>query len=98
MGHLHHLSVRVPWRDRPWDDAVCNHPLDNSSCLLLKVVGERRDDAYEVAHRGESINSIESNKIPCLSERATFMSPHGYAVTKTHPYSYSKILQGHLLP
>lgn len=32
-----HLSMRVPWMDRPWDEAVCNNPTANSSCVLHDV-------------------------------------------------------------
>jgi len=39
-----HLSMRVPWRDRAWDDKICDGPLDNSSCVLLTNIGEKRDE------------------------------------------------------
>jgi len=42
MGMFRHASVRVPWRDQPWDDKVChNNALDNSTCLLLRNSGGR---------------------------------------------------------
>lgn len=91
-----HLSMRVPWRDQPWDDRLCAHPLDNSSCLLLKNIGAKRDDDYEVAHALQDIGTL--NAIPCLSERGTFMSPNGYQVTKVHPYGTYPALKGHLEP
>ena len=91
-----HLSMRVPWRDQPWDHRVCAHPLDNSSCLLLKGIGDKRDDDYEVAHALGDIGRL--NGIPCLSERGTFMSSNGYQITKTHPYGKVQALKGHLEP
>ena len=91
-----HLSMRVPWRDQPWDHRLCARPLDNSSCLLLKNIGASRDDEYEVAHALDDIGGL--NKIPCLSERGTFMSSNGYQVTKTHPYATYEVLKGHLEP
>jgi hypothetical protein len=91
-----HLSMRVPWRDQPWDHRLCAHPLDNSSCLLLKNIGASRDDEYEIAHALEDIGQL--NRIPCLSERGTFMSSSGYQVTKTHPYATYDALKGHLEP
>jgi len=98
MSGVHHLSMRVPWRDRPWDQFICNDPLGNSSCTLLSNVGPRRDDAYEVAHAGAGIDSLDQDRLPCLSERATFMSQLGYSVTKTHPYAWNRALKDHLLP
>ena len=93
---MKHLSMRVPWRDQPWDQRLCAHPLDNSSCLLLKNIGAKRDDDYEVAHALEDMGTLE--EIPCLSERGTFMSPNGYLVKKTHPYATYDALKGHIQP
>lgn len=33
MSGAAHLSMRVLWRDRPWDAAICDYPLGNSSSL-----------------------------------------------------------------
>jgi hypothetical protein len=95
MTVIKHLSMRVPWRDQPWDENMCAHPLDNSSCLLLKNIGINRDDQYEAAHAGEQIESLDQSP-PCRSERGTFMSDHGYQVTKTHPYATYEALKGHV--
>jgi hypothetical protein len=96
---VRHISMRVPWRDEAWNDRVCVSPLDNSSCLLLKNIGDKRDDDWEVQVAGKSFLELtELNRLPCLSERATFMSPHGYALEKEHPYRFSKVLKGHLNP
>lgn len=98
MSGSFHVSIRVPWRDRPWDDQICDRPLDNSSCILLKNIGDKRQDEYEVARAGEPFGSHDPQQLPCLSERATFMSSTGYSVEKTHPYSFNKSLSGHLQP
>lgn len=50
-----HLSMRVPWRDQPWNEGLCARPLDNSSCLLLRDIAGSRNDDYEVAHALEDI-------------------------------------------
>ena len=94
MSAIQHLSVRVPWRDRPWDGAVCDDPLGNSSCTLLANIGRNRDDEFEATHASEEMAGLDSDRLPCLSERATFMSPVGYTVTKTHPYAWNKALEG----
>ena len=99
MAVVQHISMRVPWRDEPWNDKVCASPLDNSSCLLLKNIGDKRDDAWEAEVAGTSFAELaDPGRLPCLSERGTFMSPHGYALVKEHPYRFSKGLKGHLDP
>ena len=82
-----HLSMRVPWMDRPWDGAVCNAPHANGSCVLLKNIGPKRDDVFEAHHAGQPFTQLDSRKLPCLSERSTFMSDAGYRVVKEHPYA-----------
>jgi hypothetical protein len=90
--------MRVPWRDRPWDEFVCDDPLGNSSCTLLGNIGRFRQDQWEQQHRGQSITTLDHNSLPCLTERATFMSPTGYTVIKNHPYAHNAALKGHLKP
>ncbi|WP_263996154.1 ATP-dependent RecD-like DNA helicase [Mycobacterium yunnanensis] len=90
--------MRVPWRDRAWDAAICDDPLGNSSCTLLANIGPNRDDEYEAKNSSASIDTLDASRLPCLSERGTFMSPIGYTVTKTHPYAWSNALKGSLQP
>ncbi|WP_280215102.1 ATP-dependent RecD-like DNA helicase [Nocardia cyriacigeorgica] len=89
--------MRVPWRDRPWDQFVCDDPLGNSSCTLLTGIGKSRDDAFEVAHSGAAVDSLDQGRLPCLSERGMFMSPLGYSVVKQHPFRHNPALRGSLL-
>lgn len=85
-----HLSMRVPWMDRPWDGGICNSPSGNSSCGLLANIGPKRNDDLEDAHAGTPIDRLDSASLPpCLSERATFMSATGYTVVKTHPRAWN---------
>lgn len=98
VSGIQHLSMRVPWRDRHWDQFVCDDPLGNSSCTLLANIGPKRDDEYEVAQAGVGIDVLEHDRLPCLSERATFMSPLGYTVVKTHPYSWNQALKDKIHP
>ncbi|MET9227218.1 AAA family ATPase [Lentzea sp. NPDC003310] len=86
--------MRVPWRDRPWDQFVCDDPLGNSSCTLLAAIGKKRDDSFEAVNAGVGIDSLDQDRLPCLSERATFMSPLGYTVVKQHPYRHNHALRG----
>jgi len=88
-----HLSMRVPWMDRPWDGAVCNDPHGNSSCVLLKNIGPKRDDVFEQTHAGVPFAQLDDGRLPpCLSERSTFMSADGYRVLKTHPYAHNEAI------
>lgn len=95
---IKHLSMRVPWRDRPWDESVCNDPLGNSSCTLLANIGPNRQDLYETENSSASTDTLDTNRLPCLSERGMFMSPIGYTVTKTHPFAWHQALKGSLRP
>jgi hypothetical protein len=97
MSAVQHISIRAPWRDQPWDEKVCARPLDNSSCVLLKNIGNKRDDDWEVDVAEKPISVIsEVGRLPCLSERGTFMASTGYQVEKVHPYSFNAALKGHL--
>lgn len=97
MTTVQHISMRVPWRDQPWNDKVCHSPRDNSSCLLLKNIGDKRLDEWEGQVAGQSFAQLpQYDRMPCLSERATFMSAHGYQLDKEHPYRFSPFLKGHL--
>jgi hypothetical protein len=98
MSSVKHLSMRIPWRDRPWDQFLCDDPKGNSSCTLLAAIGKGRDDEFEAEHAGAPVGSLDHDRLPCLSERATFMSPVGYTVVKEHPYSHNQALRGSLLP
>lgn len=70
-----HLSVRVPWHDTQWDGRVCNDPVNNQSCVVLKAVSENRDDGMEHVQRGQWMTDLESGqRPPCFKERATFLS------------------------
>lgn len=66
-------------------------------CLLLNNIGDKRDDDWEAEVAGRSIAELTSpGRLPCLSERATFMSAHGYTLEKEHPYRFTRGLKGHL--
>ncbi len=66
--------------------------------MLLSNIGPKRDDAYEVEHASAGIDSLDQGRLPCLSERATFMSPVGYTVTKTHPFAWNQAYKGAIHP
>jgi hypothetical protein len=86
------LSVRVPWHDGGWDGSVCGDPLSNSSCILLKNIGEKREDLFEFGHAGQWLADLDRT-VPCVAERATFMSARDHAIPQQHPYGFSPALQ-----
>lgn len=87
---LKHLSIRVPWHDNKWNGTVCNSPKANSSCLVLENCAKNRKDDFEMTLAGKELKVIQSEGKqlpPCVSERATFMSPDSLTVLKSHPYT-----------
>lgn len=93
MGYVQHVSVRVPWHDAGWDGSVCRDPLANSSCILLKNIGERREDFVEVTLAGQPMADAEPGTFPCVAERSTFLSSREHALEQRHPYAYNSALR-----
>lgn len=94
MTYVQHLSVRVPWHDTGWDGSVCRDPRANSSCILLKNIGEKRDDLFEVASAGRPIAELEPSRIPpCVAERSTFLSARDHVLELKHPYAHNDALK-----
>jgi hypothetical protein len=99
MGLLRHLSVRVPWHDRAWDGHVCDAPLENSSCLALKLIAENRKDDIEKHIPGEPFDRLERERLPpCLRASASFLSPHSHAFDSVMAYSTWSRDHIHILP
>jgi hypothetical protein len=48
---LRHLSVRVPCHDNGWNGTICERPIENADCLVLKNVHKNKDDASEASKR-----------------------------------------------
>jgi ATP-dependent exoDNAse (exonuclease V) alpha subunit len=89
---LRHLSIRVPWHDSGWDGRICKNPAGNTACLVLKNIGQNRDDAREHAYRGKSLEVITEGDRPCcVSERGFFMSPFEFTRTRKHPYAETSL-------
>ena len=65
---LQHLSIRVPWHDSGWDGTVCKRPRENTSCLILKGVADRKDDAAEEGCAGCKWKDLDEGKLPVISE------------------------------
>ena len=99
MGLVRHLSVRVPWHDRAWDGHVCNAPLENSSCLALKLIAENRRDKVEDGIAGEAFDNLTPEQLPpCLRASASFLSPHSQSFDSVMAYSRWSRHHEHILP
>ncbi|WP_242272084.1 ATP-dependent RecD-like DNA helicase [Bacillus cereus group sp. BfR-BA-01310] len=84
---IKHLSLRVPWHDNRWNGTICNHPRENSSCLILKNCALSRNDEKEESLAGKSIEELQQGQFPsCIGERGTFMSGFSFAKLIEHPY------------
>ncbi len=93
---LRHLSIRVPWQDAGWNGTICGDPVNNASCLRLRNIHERRDDAVEVKLAGKRIDELERrDHPPCLAERATFMADFPITRWVQHPYSRTSAVHKH---
>ena len=89
---VEHISLRVAWHDRGWDGTVCQDPVGNASCILLRNVGPKREDSVEVGLAGKGM--LDSSYVPpCINERATFMAPKALGVIKPHPFGNNKALK-----
>ena len=82
-----HLSVRVPWHDASWNGTICHDPENNSACLKLKRIAEKKDEALETNLVGRHFKGLRSEELPpCLEERVAFMSQYSFVRNHSHPY------------
>ncbi len=96
---LRHLSIRVPWQDSGWNGTICGDPVNNASCLRLRNIHDRRDDAVEVELAGSRIDELDRrDHPPCLAERATFMADFPITRWVQHPYSRTSAVHKHYRP
>ncbi|MGR6320063.1 AAA family ATPase [Micromonospora soli] len=85
---IEHISIRVPWHDAGWNGTVCADPQGNGTCVLLKNIGQRRHDEHEQHLAGSDIADLPlADAPPCVSERATFMSPRVIPFQRQHPFT-----------
>lgn len=94
-----HISIRVPWHDNLWNGCVCQNPKENSSCLILKSIREKRDDEKESNLAGKELNDLKAAEHPiCINERATFMAPFEIYRKIYHPYIETSEHHSHIEP
>jgi len=85
---VHHLTIRVPWHDSGWTGTICKQCSANTSCPVLPRIATGRDDEFETAHAGQSIENLERPQMPpCVDEHGTFMATFPLSMQKKHPYA-----------
>jgi hypothetical protein len=84
---LRHISIRVPWHDSGWNGTVCAAPGENTACLKLRNIFEKKQDAKEIPFQGRSLKDLPgTDHPPCVKERGTFMAPFAFDRSHEHPY------------
>jgi hypothetical protein len=68
--------------------------------LVLKRIGQTRDDAQEIRHQGKLLDVLpEAERPSCIDERGFFMAPFEFTRMKEHPYALtSPQSHGHFRP
>ncbi len=96
----HHITIRVPWHDSGWTGAVCERPLENTSCLILPRIGGGKRDEVEMRCAGKRLDGLQAeDRPPCIGERVSFMAPFELRRTMTHPYAENfPETHGHFAP
>lgn len=85
---VHHLTIRVPWHDSGWAGTICKQCSANTSCTVLPRIATGRNDEFETAHAGQSIENFERSQLPpCVDEHGTFMATFPLSMQKKHPYT-----------
>lgn len=76
---IRHLSLRVPWMDKPWNGEVCDNPKENRYCTILKNIMENKTE--------ESCKQFDKDNCPCIKEKASFMCEKSLGkITSSYPY------------
>ncbi len=69
VAAVQHISMRVPWRDQPWDDRIARVRRQQ----FVPPAEEHRRAArrrLEMAHAGKSIAELtDVSRLACLTER-----------------------------
>lgn len=80
---IRHLSLRIPWMDKPWNGEVCANPKENRYCTILKNIMENKTE--------ESCKRFEQDNCPCIKEKASFMYEKSLGKIKSsYPYKEYK--------
>lgn len=96
---VQHLSIRVPWHDSGWAGTVCKRPRENTSCLVLKNIGEKKNDAAESGCAGCKWEGLAEDQLPaCKTERGSFMASFAWTRRPEHPYVKSSAKHKHFAP
>ena len=86
-----HVSARVAWHDLDWTGRVCHAPGQNHACTVLRNVKERKHYELEEEDAGRLWSDLDPDRVPpCALERAGFMRPAAFNLTREHAYAWNK--------
>src|SRR5688500_7294412 len=85
---MHHVSVRVPWRDTDWTGWVCAARRKNQSCTVLSRIKKEKDADSQAEIAETSFADLEQKQLPpCVLERVGFMRSRPLLYERTHAYA-----------
>ena len=95
-----YISICVPLQDSGRDGRVFANPRLNGACLMLKRIGQERNDIAEEMVADQSLADLPQEKWPCrVAEQVAFMSPFEYTRVANHPFKYTlEESHGHFAP
>jgi len=89
-----HLSARLVWHDRGWDGHICDHPGQNSFCVVQQHIRESlanpKNLEREELAQGEPLAELDGWQPPCSRDPIAFSSI-GYTITHHDPLEFRRL-------
>lgn len=89
-----HLSARLVWHDRGWDGHICDHPEQNSFCVVQQHIRESlanpKNLQREVDHHASPLAVLEDWQPPCSRDPIAF-SAIGYTIMHNDPLEFRRL-------
>ena len=89
-----HLSARLVWHDRAWDGHICDHPSQNSFCVVQQHIRESLSNPKNLEReeqaRGEPLAELDGWQPPCSRDPIAFSSI-GYTITHHDPLEFRRL-------
>jgi exodeoxyribonuclease V alpha subunit len=89
-----HLSARLVWHDRGWDGHICDHPEQNSFCVVQQHIRESlanpKNLQREVDHHATPLAELEDWQPPCSHDPIAFSSI-GYTIMHKGCFDFRKL-------
>ena len=89
-----HLSARLVWHDRGWDGHICDHPEQNSFCVVQQHIRESlanpKNLQREVDRHATPLAVLEDWQPPCSRDPIAF-SAIGYTIMHNDPLEFRRL-------